>query len=522
MNRHRIAALFCAVCVMLASAAAFAAPTAAPNNTSDITSSNDTETEPSGGVSDGTAVSGDTNSQINSDEIYMEDDSLERPDITASQAALLLDMDSGRLLYGKNIDVKLYPASLTKIMTAVIALEQGNLEDTVTVSYDAISSINYLEDSNMGLLTDEQLTLDQLVSAMLIHSANDAANVIAYHVGGSEEAFVELMNNKAAELGMTNTHFENPSGTHSDNHYTTARDMAVLAQYAMQNERFREDVKTPIYKIAPTNKYTIGERILVNTNLFLGTSRSMYQYYAPAIGIKTGHTSQAGYCLVSAASYNDCNLIAVSMKCDKMDEHNDPYTYSDCRTLFEFAFNNYVNQQLANPGDIISDSKVSEAKGDTRVALTAETAVSALVPSGIDADTEIIKNIEVPEEIKAPITKGEKIGTISYTYNGTQIGTTNLIATNDVELNRVLHVFNSIMKVITSPFFFIPVILLIILALYMRHRKRKLERKRRIQQLRKAREGKNPQTRKPVPDRRTERIERQRKNAKDSNSRYRK
>ncbi|MCD8390643.1 MAG: serine hydrolase [Firmicutes bacterium] len=510
MNKNKITALLCAACVVLTSAASvFAEPT-------------DDAGEADTGVSDGITDTADTDSQISSDVIYMEDDSLTQPDITASQAALLLDIDSGRLLYGKNIDVKLYPASLTKIMTAVIALEQGNLDDTVTVTYDAISSINYLEDSNMGLLTDEQLTLDQLVSAMLIHSANDAANVIACHISGSMDAFVELMNSKAAELGMSNTHFENPSGSHDDNNYTTARDIATLAQYAMQNEKFKEIVKTPIYKIPETNKYTIGERTLVNTNLFLGTSRSMYQYYAPATGIKTGHTSQAGYCLVASASYNDCNLIAVSMKCDQTDSYGDPYTYTDCRTLFEFAFNNYVNQQLAAPGDIISDSKVYEAKNDTRVALTVDTNVSALVPSDIDAAADIVTNIEVPEQISAPVTKGEQIGTVSYTYNGTQIGTANLIATNDVARNGFLHVFNSIMKVITSPFFFIPVILLIILALYMRHRKRKLERKRRIQQLRKAREGRNPRTGQPIPDRRTERIERQRRNAKDSNSRYRK
>lgn len=472
-------------------------------------------------AADGESAEYDTQATISSNTIYQEDEALAVPD-TASQAALLLDADSGRLLYGKNIDVKLYPASLTKMMTGILALENGNLEETVKVPYEAIASINYLEDSNMGLLSDEELTLDQLVSAMLIHSANDAANVIAFNISGSLEAFVELMNQKAQELGMSNTHFANACGSHDDNHYTTARDMVTLVQYAMQNEKFREIVKTPIYKIPATNKYTLGERILVNTNLLLSTSRSMYQYYPAATGVKTGHTSQAGYCLAASASYQDANLITVVMKCDSMDSHNDPKTYEDTRNLFEFAFANYIHQQLANPGDIISDSKVREAKNDTRVALTVENPVSALVPADIDSAAEIVKNINLPEDLRAPIKKDDVVGTVTYTYKGTQIGTANLVATNDVELNKLLHVFNVIIKIITSPFFFIPVILLLILSAYTKHLKKKRARKRRIQQLKKAREGQNPDTGKYTPNRKAQSLANQRQTTKDSTSRYRK
>ena len=465
-----------------------------------------------------------TDASISGDTIYIEDDSLTPPEINGSQAAMLMDADTGRLLYGKNIDVKLYPASLTKMMTGIIALETGNLDETVTVPYEAISTVNIFEDSAMGLLTGEELTLEQLVSSMLIHSANDAANVIAYHLGGSMDAFVEQMNNKAAELGMTNTHFENACGDHNDNHYTTARDMATLAQYAMKNEKFRDIVQTVIYKVPQTNKYTLGERTLVNTNLLLGTILSLYQYYAPATGIKTGHTSQAGYCLVASASFSDMNLISVTMKCDRFDQYNDPYTYSDTRSMFEFAFSNYIHEQLASPGDIISSSPVYEAKNDSRVALTVQDGLSALVPSDTDSSLEIIRTIDVPETIQAPIAKGDAIGTVTYTYKGTQIGTASLVATNDVEMNYFLHVFHIIIRVLTSPFFFIPVILLIILALYMRHLKKKKERKRRIQQLKKAREDRGGA---PTPVnnrnyRKTERIAQQRRNTKDSNSRYRK
>ncbi len=508
MKKTKAAALLLSIGVLFSSfIPVFAEPTPSPAPQSEST---DTEATSSDNSASQTA---------DTDTIYIEDDSLSAPE-TYSQAALLLDADSGRLLYGKNIDVPLYPASLTKMMTGIIALETGNLEETVTVPYEAISSINYLEDSNMGLLSGEQLTLEQLVSAMLIHSANDAANVIAYHLGGSMEEFVKTMNEKAAELGMSNTVFQNACGSHDDNHYTTARDMAALVQYAMKNEKFREIVKSPIYKIPATNKYTIGERILVNTNLFLGTSRSLFQYYPAANGVKTGHTSQAGYCLASSATFNNANLIAVVMKCDQMDSHGDPCTYEDSRNLFEFAFSNYVHQQLAAPGDIISDSKVKEAKNDTRVALTVEDNVSALTPADTDSATEIVKNINIPDELSAPINQGDVVGTVTYTYKGTQIGTANLVATNNVELNMALHIFNIIIKILISPFFFIPVILLIIIGLYVRHLKKKKERKRRIQQLKRAKEAKQAREESLSDRRAVERIERQRKNAKDSNSRY--
>ena len=478
------------------------AATEAPSDTSD-SSDNTSNTESDSGTSDtsesaasdtsgDTSESGDTaadtssdtsGTQTSSDTVYIEDDSLTPPDVQYAEAALLMDMQSGRLLYGKNIDERLYPASLTKMMTGIIALETGNMADVVSASYEAIAPIT-LDDSQMGILTGEELTFEQLVNAMLIHSANDAANVIAVHLGGSLQGFVDIMNNKAAELGMTNTHFVNPCGSHDDNHYTTARDMAILAQYAMQNETFRNIVKTVTYKIAPTNKYT-SERILVNTNLFLSTIRSLQHYYPPCTGIKTGHTSQSGYCLVASAEYNETELLSIVMNCPNTNDNEGAYSYIDSKTLFDFGFDNYVNQPIAAPGDIVSDSKVLEAKGDTRVALTVETNVNALVPSNVDSAAEIITNINIPDELYAPITKGDIIGTVTYTYKGTQIGTANLVATNDVERNEILHVLNLILRIITSPFFFIPVIVIILVLIAANARKKKRDRQKRIQQLKK-------------------------------------
>ncbi len=549
MNKKRIISLMIAAFTALSPLAhAFAAPTPTPDTSTSTVTSPDgtTKTVNSDGETvtptpeptpdedeDGTDETADTSNDADDETsedtspapqlaagITMEDPTLTPPSVSHAQSALLMDLDSGRVLYSKNLDDRVYPASITKIMTCVLALENGNMTDTVTATYEALKPIT-LDDSAIGILLGEELTFEQLVYAMMVQSANDAANVIAVHIAGSMDAFVEMMNQKAQELGMTGTHFANPCGAHDDNHYTTTRDIAILSKYAMKNDTFRELVKTVIYKIPPTAKYT-QERTLVNTNLFLSTIRSTYHLYPPAIGIKTGHTSQAGNCLVSAASYNDTELLAIVMNCPNTDEQAGAYSYTDSRELFDFGFNNYMHQSLATVGDIINDSKVYEAKDDMRVALTVDADVSALI-SNKTGSADLIKPVyDMPEQISAPIAKGDTVGTVTYYYNDVPVGAANLVATNDVERNNLLHVFHIILKVVTSPFFFIPVIILIIVMLYARHRKKKLERRRRIQQLKRQRNQNYPdnETGTRTPDRNASRTERTQHGTKGENSRY--
>lgn len=509
LMKKKITALFLAALFMTAAiTGALAAPTAKTQSTeapvSQETEGNDTQQSTESVSQNETSVSTAGNG------IFIEDDTMTPPNVDNSKAALLMDMNSGRLLYGKNIDERVFPASTTKIMTGILAIEMGNFSDVVTASRQAIEPIT-LEDSHMGIYIGEQLTFEQLVTSMLVYSANDAANVIAVHLSGSIDEFVNIMNQKAQELGMTNTHFANPCGSHNDDHYTTAHDLAILAQYAMQNETFREIVKMPIYKIAPTEKYT-EERILVNTNLFLGTSRSVSHYYPLCTGIKTGHTSQSGYCLVSSAVYEDMYLLAIVMGCPNEDVDDKAYSYIDSRSLFDFGFNNYIGQVIATPGDIVSDSKVFEAKGGTRVALTVETPVNALIPSTTENLEDIETKINLTSELKAPITKGDVLGSVIYSYRGTQIGSANLIATNNVERNAVLHVINLIIKIVLSPFFFIPVILILMLLIIADNKRKKRARQKRIQQLKKQRQR--------TPDRNAVRNERIENETKGSNSRY--
>ena len=454
---------------------------------------------------------------VTSAQIYTENPDAVQPNTEHSEAALLMDLHSGRLLYGKNITERLYPASTTKMMTGIIALESGRMEEVATATYEALQSIT-LEDSHMGILVGEELTMTDLVNGMLIYSANDAANVIAIQLAGSIQAFVDLMNAKASEIGMTDTHFANACGVHDANHYTTANDLATLAKYCMQNEQFREIVKQPTYHIDPTNKYRIN-RDLPATNLFLGTARSSYYFYKPCTGIKTGTTEAAGHCLVASAEYNGLELLTVVMKCDDEDQKTKAYSYNVSRNLFDYGFNNYETGVLASVGNIVADSKVNEAKKDKRLTLTVDTDVTALVPIGNDITGDVQPVIKRPAELTAPIHKGDVIGTISYIYKDTEIGKANLIAANDVEQDMVKHVFNVVIRVLTSPLFFIPAILIVILAFIVRAARQRKDRKKRLQQLKQRREAE--ESRKiSTTDRIVRNTENRRTSAKGANSRY--
>lgn len=421
------------------------------------------------------------------DDEYQENPNLTVPDTSHAEAVLLMDMKTGRIIYSKNITKKLYPASLTKMMTAILALESDKMGDTVEIPYEAIKSVDILEESNIGLLVGEKLTMTDLLNSMLIASANDSSNVIAYHVAGSMEEFTDMMNSKAKELGMKNTNFVNACGIHNDDHYTTVEDMAILARYCMENESFREIVKKATYHIAPTEKYKY-DRNLNNTNMFLGQAFSPTHVYSPCTGIKTGTTEAAGNCLVSSASHNDMDLLCVVMKAKNENDREKAYSYTISRALFDFGFNNYESGVLAAPGTIVSDSAVDLAKKDKRVSLTVNSEINALVPIGDDISKEVTTEITLQKNITAPIAKGQELGEIVYIYHDKEIARAPIVATNDVERDIIKFIFRTVVNLITNPLVFIPAILIII-AIFIavstsRAKKRRMERRRKLQQIR--------------------------------------
>ena len=268
-----------------------------------------------------------------------------------SPNAILIERETNKILYEKNAYEKKYPASTTKIMTAILALENCQLTDVATVSYDAIMTVpsGY---TTANLQLDEELTIEQLLNLLLISSANDAGNVIAEHIAGSVESFASMMNTKAAELGCKNTHFTNPYGKQDSNHYSTAYDLALIADYCMDNSVFRDIVKKTAYTLGPTNKHD-SERTFTTTNSLLeedNSNRADNYYYEHAIGIKTGFTTQAGNCLIGAAESNGLEVISVIL--DGTQTSNGlSQRYLDTITLFDFAFDNYAINKVKSSND---------------------------------------------------------------------------------------------------------------------------------------------------------------------------
>ncbi len=351
-------------------------------------------------------------------------------------AALLVSPDSGMVLYSKNADQKRYPASTTKIMTALLTLENvSNLDETVTS--EAVDFENVTADSsNAGILLGEQVTVRDLLYALMLPSANEAAYMLARHVGGSWEQFVDMMNDRAAELGCTGTHFCNPCGLHEEDHYTTAYDLYLIAKEAMKDVTFRDIVSTVQHRMAKTNLHE--ERIIYTTNQLIFSSFQPWSY-ANCLGIKTGHTSQAGNCFVGYAEYGDAKLFSVVLGCsDSSKEYPSvAASFTDTKKLCQWGFENFTSKTLARQGEEVTYTKVKLSTDTNQLLLTAKADVVALLPKDLDVKAlELVEDI--PEEVKAPVKAGDPIGTATYRYNGTDYGTVELVALNDISRSTVL------------------------------------------------------------------------------------
>ncbi len=350
--------------------------------------------------------------------------------------ALLVSPDSGMVLYSKNADQKRYPASTTKIMTALLTLENvSNLDETVTS--EAVDFENVTADSsNAGILLGEQVTVRDLLYALMLPSANEAAYMLARHVGGSWEQFVDMMNDRAAELGCTGTHFCNPCGLHEEDHYTTAHDLYLIAKEAMTDVTFRDIVSTVQHRMAKTNLHE--ERIIYTTNQLIFSSFQPWSY-ANCLGIKTGHTSQAGNCFVGYAEYGDAKLFSVVLGCsDSSKEYPSvAASFTDTKKLCQWGFENFTSKTLARQGEEVTYTKVKLSTDTNQLLLTAKADVVALLPKDLDVKAlELVEDI--PEEVKAPVKAGDPIGTATYRYNGTDYGTVELVALNDISRSTVL------------------------------------------------------------------------------------
>ena len=344
-----------------------------------------------------------------------------------SEACILVEASTNTALYEKNSKEKMFPASTTKILTALLVLEHCKLDDSTVVSNSAVSELE------AGYVTPyitvgEVLTVEQLLNILLIPSGNVAGNVLAELVSGSIQDFSTLMNKRAEELGCINSHFTNPYGKHDDNHYTCAYDLYLITKEAMKYNDFKNIVSKTSYDLEPTNKHSRNDRTLYTTNDLIKSSSTYYYKYA--IGIKTGFTSQAKECLVSAATKDNMTLYAIMLGADKSDS-GISYRYNDAKKLFDFGFNNYLFRTIKSKGNSIKTVEVKGATNNTKkLDLLIDSNITALI-SVDDEYSSFIPDIEI-NELSAPIEAGSIVGKVSYSINGLNYSA-NLIAASNVE-----------------------------------------------------------------------------------------
>lgn len=338
---------------------------------------------------------------------------------TLSPGVILMEESTGTILYEKNMDEAHYPASITKIMTTLLALENGNLSDMVTFSDDAI---NNTEGSGIARDYGEQMTLEQCLYGVMLESANECAYAVAEHVGGTVENFVDMMNAKAKELGCTNTHFANPHGLQDENHYTTAHDMALIAQAAYQNETFRIIIGTKMYTIPPTNKHA-EETVLRNHHDMLCTYHNANRkyLYPYCVGGKTGYTATANSTLVTYAEKDGMTLICVVM------DTQSPNQFIDTVNLFDYAFDNFQVLNVAeNDTDYSAEATVDNGNLNN---------IAPFVELDKDAVIVLPKTAEFSDtssSVEYNDSDSEIAGSITYTYAGRNVGKADIKTTGVV------------------------------------------------------------------------------------------
>lgn len=415
---------------------------------------------------------------------------------TSVKAALLIEQNTGRVLYALDPDEQNYPASLTKIMTCLLAIENGNLNDVVTVSASALENLDSAG-STAGLMVGEELTLLNLLYCVMISSANEACNVVAEHIAGSTEAFVEMMNARAAELGCTGTHFVNAHGLHDEAHYSTAQDLALIAQEALTHDLFRTITNTSYYELPATN--LSAERKLYTTNKLITEGASNTYYYAKASGVKTGFTTPAGRCLISTADNGNLQLLAVLMGAETVwDEASGTYdqrNFPECINLFEYGFNNFKIATVLTKLYPVAEIPVNMAAGSDTVALAPAQEIKSLVPADFDPSALVLETTLYYPSVDAPVEAATPLGKVTVKLDGEVLGTTELAAITSISRSEITHQAKETKNYVKNNWWkwvlgilLISIAILIGLVIYFKV-KRKQERRRKIAQRRRALEA---------------------------------
>ena len=398
----------------------------------------------------------------------------------AAKGAILYELNTDTVLLEQDADARLYPASTTKLMTALVAMEYGNPEDIVTVPAAAVDGLFELGSASY-LLAGEEISFMDLMEYMLIASGNDAANAMAIHISGSISAFADLMNNRAQELGCTNTHFVNPHGLHDEEHYTSARDLLRIAKAAMENPTIAEivakdEVVLPITNKHPqtTTKYT--------TNYLISRKSTREYYYEGAIGIKTGTTTPAGLCLVAACVKGDYTYYTVVLGAEK-GENGERNQFIETAKLFDYGAENFSQQVMLSSSEPIAEVPVRLSNEKDSVVVTPSENITAMLPNAFET-SDLTMKYTVEESVAAPVQAGDVLGKLTVSYEG-KTWQLDLVASSDAARSTVLYILDRItgffastaFKIIVASIVALIVILVVYVILVTRRRAKRRRRR---------------------------------------------
>ncbi len=330
------------------------------------------------------------------------------PNVTA-RSAVVMEARTGRVLYSRNMKAMRFPASTTKAMTLIVALEKGNLDDIVTVSGNAAGT----EGSTLWLEEGKKIRLEDLLYGIIMRSGNDGTVAVAEHIAGSVDAFARMMTEKAREIGAADTFFVNPHGLPDERHYTTAYDMALIASYGYRNPVFADIVKTK-EKTIPWSE---------DPTEFWRSENQMLWLYDGANGVKTGYTDAAGRCLVSGAERDGIQLVSVVL--------DSIYMWNDSIAMLDYGFAHVKPQREVNGGEIVGNLPVLSGR---RKQVPVRTASDIVVPVCDNGDAGYSKVFDLPNALHAPVEAGDVVGTVRVMYEGREVGSTDLVATESVEV----------------------------------------------------------------------------------------
>lgn len=367
---------------------------------------------------------------------------LEEPELQCTNA-ILVDANYGEVLYAKKADEKAYPASITKVMTALLVLEamdSGKLtrEQQITAGPTALQDMSP-KASTANLKPGDTLTVEQLLYCLLLPSANEAGNILAVAVDGSIEAFVEHMNTRAAELGCKGTHFVNPHGLHDPDHYTTAYDISLYMTEALKHELFRTIIHTATYVLPATAHQ--GEQTFYNTNALISNFHYSGYVYDKCIGGKTGTTDEAGKCLVAAAESGDTLLISVILGSGVVDPNGAKRQgqFTESTKLLKWGFDNFRRVVISQGSDPVDKVAVTLSRQADEVMVKPKGEVVRTLPKDLDPsliETTIHLNSDT---VEAPVEEGQVLGTMTLSYEGTDYGSLDLVAVTSVERSELLY-----------------------------------------------------------------------------------